>query len=453
MQLPDFDVNERVDKDIETILKPWKLPKARKICFTNCKVVDVVNNQIITDVNVTTFGGKIISISNARIDSSAEVIDCEGSYICPGLIDNHVHVQCVPGELDLLKLMLMPKTKAMTRMATVCESIIARGFTTVRDCGGTEYAIKHAVEEGSILGPRLIIAGHAISQTGGHGDMRPGDMPGDSFDSCACHMNLLGKVADGVPECYKAAREEMRRGANFIKMMGSGGVASPTDKITDLQYCDDEIQALVSVAKSYGTYVTAHAYTPASIQRCIKNGVKGIEHGNLIDDETAKMMAENDCYLTPTLVTYKVMASDQFSFFFNEDTMVKNRQVLYKGLESLNIAKRNKVKTCFGSDLLGPMGVYQTQEFFIRSKYLTAQEVLLSATVTPAECNGLGDKLGQVKENYIADIIMLSANPLEDVSILDEPEKYLKLVMKEGIIYKSAHQGVKSDVKSRFFPS
>lgn len=137
-------------------------------------------------------------------------------------------------------------------------------------------------------------------------------------------------------------------------------------------------------------------------------------------------------------------------FFFNEDTMVKNKQVLYKGLKSLSIAKRNKVKTCFGSDLLGPMGAYQTQEFFIRGKLLTPQEVLLSATVTPAECNGLGDKLGQIKENYIADILLLSANPLEDVSILDEPEKYLKMVMKEGIIYKSHFESIESDVKSRF---
>lgn len=222
MQLPDFDVNERVNKDLGTVLKPWKLPKARKICFTNCKVVDVVNNQILTGVNVTTSSGKIVNVSSAKVDSDAEEIDCHGNYICPGLIDNHMHVQSVPGELDLLKLMLMPKTKALARMSVVCESIIARGFTTVRDCGGTDYSIKHAVEEGSILGPRLIIAGHAISQTGGHGDMRPGDMPGESFDSCSCHMNLLGKVADGVSECYKAAREEMRRGANFIKMMGSG---------------------------------------------------------------------------------------------------------------------------------------------------------------------------------------------------------------------------------------
>lgn len=446
MQIKDFDVNERITKDLSLLMAPWKLPTPTKFCFINCKVVDVAANAVITDVNVTTKDGKIASILSKDPESDCQIVDCQGNYLCPGLIDNHVHLQCVPGEKDLTKLMTMSKTKALTRVGQVGKASLARGFTTLRDCGGTDHLVKQAIDEGAMHGPRLITAGHAISQTGGHGDMRSGDMDGEAFDSCGCHMNLVGKVADGVAECYKAAREELRRGADFIKMMGSGGVASPTDKISNLQYCDDEIQALVRVADSYGTYVTAHAYTPESIQHCIKNGVKGIEHGNLIDDETAKLMAEKGCYLTPTLVTYKVMASDQFSFFFSEDTMVKNRQVLYKGLDALTIAKKNNVKMCFGSDLLGPMGVYQTQEFFIRGKILPAHDVLMSATITPAEYNGLGDKLGQIKEGFIADLIMLGANPLKDVSILDEPEKYLKMVMKEGIVYESSHEGVKTDV-------
>lgn len=445
MKISDFDVNERVTKDVAYLMKPWGLPKPRKLCFINGKVVDVLHNKIL-NVNVTTENGKFTKMSADEPEIDATIVDCEGKYLCPGLIDNHVHVLTVPGEKDLAKLMLMSKTKVLTRIGFVCESMLARGFTTLRDCGGCDALVKNAIADGSIKGPRLLIAGHAISQTGGHGDMRPGDVPGELFDSCGCHINMLGVVADGVPECYKTAREEMRRGADFIKMMGSGGVASPTDKIDNLQYCDDEIQALVRVADSYGTYVTAHAYTPAAIQHCIKNGVKGIEHGNLIDDETAKLMAKKGCYLTPTLVTYKIMASDKYSFFFNDDTMQKNKQVLYKGLESLGIAKRNKVKMCYGSDLLGPMGIYQCQEFFIRSKLLTAHEVLLSATVTPAECNGLSTSLGQIKPEFIADMIMLTENPLEDVSILDEPEKNLKMVMKEGLVYFSSAEGCTVDV-------
>lgn len=235
MKVENFDVNERVTKDVAQLMKPWGLPKPRKICFTNCNVIDVYNNKVLTKMNVTTHQGIFVDISSTQPESDAFVVDCKGKYLCPGLFDNHVHVLAVPGEKDLAKLMLMPKMKAMTRIGYICEAALARGFTTLRDCGGADAHVKHAIADESMKGPRLLIAGHAISQTGGHGDMRSGELPGEAFDSCGCHLNLLGVVADGVPECYKVAREEMRRGADFINMMGSGGVASPTDKISHLQ--------------------------------------------------------------------------------------------------------------------------------------------------------------------------------------------------------------------------
>ncbi|CAI4885725.1 CLL_collapsed_G0027940.mRNA.1.CDS.1 [Saccharomyces cerevisiae] len=343
-----------------------------------------------------------------------EIIDGTGKYVTPGLIDSHVHIASVAGEADLTKLMLMPKSVALLRIRYTLEAALARGFTTVRDCGGAEGFLKAEIRQGSLNGPRLITCGHAISQTGGHGDLRS---------------------ADGVPECYKAAREEFRRGADFIKIMGGGGVASPTDKISNKQFCDDEIKALVDVANSYHTYVTAHAYTAEAIQNCIKLGVKGIEHGNLLDERTAELMAELGCYLTPTLVTYKVMGSDQFSAFLGPENSRKNTEVLYKGIDAMKIAQKKKVKICFGSDLLGPLYGYQTQEFRIRGKVQTTQEILLSATVTPPEMNGLGDKLGQIKPGFIADLLMMKSNPLDDITILDEPESNILFVMKEGRIY------------------
>ncbi|GES70307.1 hypothetical protein SCEPF1_0049004600 [Saccharomyces cerevisiae] len=335
-----------------------------------------------------------------------EIIDGTGKYVTPGLIDSHVHIASVAGEADLTKLMLMPKSVALLRIRYTLEAALARGFTTVRDCGGAEGFLKAEIHQGSLNGPRLITCGHAISQTGGHGDLRSGALPASAFDSCSCHFGQVGVVADGVPECYKAAREEFRRGADFIKIMGGGGVASPTDKISNKQFCDDEIKALVDVANSYHTYVTAHAYTAEAIQNCIKLGVKGIEHGNLLDERTAELMAELGCYLTPTLVTYKVMGSDQFSAFLGPE-----------------------------NNLLGPLYGYQTQEFRIRGKVQSAQEILLSATVTPAEMNGLGDKLGQIKPGFIADLLMMKSNPLDDITILDEPESNILFVMKEGRIY------------------
>ncbi|SJM88855.1 related to imidazolonepropionase and related amidohydrolases [Zygosaccharomyces bailii] len=199
----------------------------------------------------------------------------------------------------------MPKTTALMRVRFTLQAALARGFTTLRDCGGAEGYIKAALEEGSIKGPRLITCDHAVSQTGGHGDMRSPELPGKAFDSCSCDMNDSGVIADCVGQCYKAAREEFRRGANFIKIMGGGGVASPTDRISNLQFCEEEIQALVKFANTYHTYVTAHAYTSEAIQKCLRLGVKGIEHGNLLDEETAELMLKLGCYLTPTLVSYK----------------------------------------------------------------------------------------------------------------------------------------------------
>ncbi|CAR21356.1 KLTH0A07810p [Lachancea thermotolerans CBS 6340] len=436
-----IDVNERNNKKLEDLAVPWRFKPLQKYCIKNSNLVDVVEGTTFPEAYIFVENGKISKVefgSGQPVDvdtNEYQIIDGTGKYVTPGLFDNHVHMASVTGELDLGKLMTMPKTVSLLRVRYTMEASLARGFTTVRDCGGAESYIKAAVNDGSVIGPRMITCGHAISQTGGHGDLRPGNLPASAFESCSCHYGQVGVVADGVGECYRAAREEFRRGADFIKMMAGGGVASPTDKVTNVQFCHDEIRALVDVANTYHTYVTAHAYTAEAIQNCIKLGVRGIEHGNLLDEETAELMAKLGCYLTPTLVTYKIMASDQFGSFLGPVNSQKNAEVLSQGIDALKIAQSKGVKICYGSDLLGPLAGYQTQEFFIRGKVQTAQEVLLSATVTPAEMNGLGDKLGQIKPGFIADLLLMNANPLDDISILDEPETNLFLVMKEGRIY------------------
>ncbi|SCU79472.1 LADA_0B00892g1_1 [Lachancea dasiensis] len=434
----EIDVNERNSKSLEELVTPWGVPKAEKYCFYNTNVVDVLKGCVVPSASVYTEGGTICKITCSADENKPadgyKVIDGSGKYLMPGLFDNHVHVTSVPGEKDLASTLDTAKTTALVRVRYNLEGSLKRGFTTLRDCGGAESYIKRAIEEGSIKGPRLITCGHAISQTGGHGDMRRNDIPGDALNDCACHINNLGVVADGVPECYKAAREEFRRGGDFIKIMAGGGVASPTDKISNVQFCKDEIKAIVNVADTYHSYVTAHAYTPEAIKNCITLGVRGIEHGNLIDDETAALMAEKGCYLTPTLVTYKILASEQFRTFLKEENAHKNLSVLRSGLRALQIAKRHGVKICYGSDLLGSLNGYQTQEFFIRNKVLSAHEIILSATVTPAELNGLGDTLGQVKVGYTADLLLMNGNPLEDIYVLDEPETNLVSVMKDGCV-------------------
>lgn len=320
----------------------------------------------------------------------------------------------------------------MSRQPFVVQEMLRRGFTSVRDCGGASLALKQAIEEGTIQGPRLFIAGHALSQTGGHGDSRA------AHDTSECCGPIsISMVCDGVPACIKAARQELRTGADFIKIMTGGGVASPTDKLDSVQFTKDEVRAVTEVARNANTYVTAHAYTPRSIRHAVENGVSGIEHGNFIDEETARFMAERDVFLTPTLITYSVMASPEFRGFLPIESEAKNAEVLKQGLRSLQIASDAGVTICFGTDLLGPMGVAQTKEFALRSQVLSSKAILQSATINPAKRAGLSDFLGQIKEGFVADLLILNENPLEDITIFDKPEKHMLAVIKDGRVFHS----------------
>lgn len=322
--------------------------------------------------------------------------------------------------------------------------MLHRGFTSIRDCGGAQLAIKEAIEDGIFPGPRIFISGHALSQFGGHGDLRGSYEPTECCGGTHSN-NHLGRLCNGVPECMAAVREEIRCGADFIKIMGSGGVASPTDKLEHLQFTSAEIQAMVECADNAGTFVTAHAYTVKAIRHCIDNGVRGIEHGNFVDPPTAKLMEEKGVYLTPTLIAYAQMASERWKGYLPPESQAKNSQVLKSGLEALRIASEAGVKMCYGSDLLGPLGSAQTQEFSLRSQVLKPLEILQSATINPAKMMGCENSLGQIKEGYQADVVVLSQNPLEDVTVFDDPEKYVLGVMKDGRVYKSRWSSLPED--------
>ncbi|VEU24377.1 DEKNAAC105663 [Brettanomyces naardenensis] len=450
--IPDIDVDERVDKDLKTLVKPWRLPQPKKLAFVNGIIVDSLKGRTIEGSVVLSEGGYFTDIvSSEGFDpKDYKVIDCLGKYLCPGLFDFHVHLVSVPSEDGLTRTMRMPKESALMRVGSSCEQMLKRGFTSARDCGGLEHFIADAVEDGAIYGPRLFFCGHAISQTGGHGDTNPTDLPGEGMESCNCHLANLAVVADGTTECMKAAREQFRRGASFIKIMGGGGVASPSDRLSNRQFTAEEIKSIVSVADTYHSFVTAHTYTPEAIKYCIENGVKGVEHGNFLDDECAELMAKKGCYLTPTLVTYKVMASKQWKLFLTSSSQEKNLEVIKVGLRALLIAKRHNVKMCYGSDLLGAMQDYETGEFFLRGKVLPAADVLRAATVTPAEALGLSDKIGQIKKGFYADLLLLEENPLDDIGTLDLPETNLLMVMKQGVVYSSKFKGLKEDVSGKY---
>ncbi|KAI0121398.1 amidohydrolase [Xylariales sp. AK1849] len=430
----------------EKTIKPWKLPPRNTYVFTNANVVDVVRGAIITGASVKTSGGVVESVKtndSLTVNKGDIVVDLAGRYICPGLIDCHVHLTSVPGDASLTGSFGTDAAVAYMRQPFVVGQTLGRGFTTVRDCGGASLALKEAIADGVFPGPRLFIANQALSQTGGHGDRRGVH---DHSQLCCGGSSGLSAVCDGVPDCIRAAREQLRTGADFIKIMVGGGVASPADRLENTQFTADEVKAISEVARSYGTWVTAHAYTPRAIRHAVENGVTGIEHGNFIDEETAKYMAERDVWLTPTLVTYDAMASDKYRGFLPSENQSKNQQVLAKGLKSLQIAARAGVKMCYGSDLLGPMTVEQLGEFAIRSKVLSNLQVLQAATVNPAEMLRQREFLGQIKEDFAADLLLLNQNPLEDVTVFDRPEKCLLAVVKDGRVYESRWSRLSVDV-------
>ncbi|ROV99834.1 hypothetical protein VSDG_03060 [Cytospora chrysosperma] len=434
----------------EADLKPWLRPPPKRYILSNANVVDVAKGTVRHNAAVKLENGLIHAVddSTPSLTSDAQaqgytVIDCEGHYLCPGLIDAHVHLMAVPGFGDLSRAFGNPSDVSVLRQPYVCAQMLHRGFTSVRDCGGALLALKEAVDDGVFPGPRLFIAGHALSQSGGHADYRG---PHDHGFCCGGVTTGLGRVCNGVSQCMQAVREEIRCGADFIKVMGSGGVSSPTDKIDHLQFTGAEMRAMVECAANAGTYVTAHAYTAKAIRHCVENGARGIEHGNFIDEPTAKLMAEKDCFLTPTLVTYAEMASPKWKGFLPPESMSKNEEVLHAGLQALKIAHDAGVTICYGTDLLGPLGQAQTYEFALRSKVLSKLAVLQSATINPARLVGREDSLGQIKPGFEADILIVRSNPLEDVTVFDDPESNVLAVVKEGRICKARWGALVEDV-------
>jgi imidazolonepropionase-like amidohydrolase len=437
---------------------PWTLSSPPRYIFRRASLIDPVEGVVHRNVTVSTYnglielveygyeketGGSPLIVDSKEEDSHPIEVDLQGKYICPGLIDCHVHLNAVPGEATLGQMKKLSTEVVSLRQPHLCRLMIERGFTTARDCGGSGIALKDAIKQGVVSGPRLFIAINQLTQTGGHGDTR------DSYDTTPCcggHVFGSGRLCDGVPECLRVVRDQLRRGADFIKIMGGGGISSPTDGITMVQFTPEEIRAFVSVAERSDTYVTCHAYTPASIMNAIENGVRGIEHGNFIDPPTAKKMAEMGVFLTPTLATYSAMATEPFTKFLPKEAISKNEEVLKVGMDSLRIADEANVTMCFGTDLLGAMTQFETSEFEVRSQALSPTKILQSATINAAKMLRQPAFLGQIKPGFAADLLILNANPLENIKIFDAPEQHLLAVLKDGRVEVSRWSNLREDI-------
>jgi imidazolonepropionase-like amidohydrolase len=405
------------------------------LLFHDAAVLDPAAGELRPGCDVVVDGERIAEVSDRPIASgAAERIDLRGATLMPGLIDAHVHA--VITSMDLAAMERKPVTLVAHEARRVLERMLQRGFTTVRDAGGADWGLAQAVESGLVAGPRIFFSGRVLSQTGGHGDFRP---RAETASLCACqvHSSTFSHVADGVDAVRKAAREELRRGAHQVKIMASGGVASPTDPIWNLQYSEGEMAAIVEEARGWRTYAMAHAYTPEAISRAVRAGVRTIEHGNLIDAASAALVKERGAYLVPTLVTYFMIQEFGRALRFPEASLRKVDDVLDAGLASLEVAKRAGVPMGFGTDLLGETHEHQGREFGIRAKVLAPAEILRSATLVNAEILGRTGELGVVAPGALADLLVVDGNPLDDVAILEGQGEHLRAILKAGRFYKN----------------
>ncbi len=400
----------------------------------NGKLLDL-NKQILSPISILINNNIIEVVSNKEIkaDKKMNIIDIKGKTLMPGLIDAHIHVASPSINLMTDK---YPETFIGIQAEKHLEKILARGFTSIRDAGGELYGIAEAVKAGLFQSPRLFYSGRAISQTGGHGDFRHANAP---FMPCGCcnSGSVLSRIADGITEVRKAVRDEFRKGATQIKIMASGGVASPNDSIWDLQYSAEELAAIVEEAHAKHSYVMAHVFSPEGIVRCINAGIRSIEHGFMLDKPTAKLMRKKGVYLVPTLTITEVFEHRGKEFGVSESNIEKLRSIKVAIIESLKHAQAHKVKMGFGSDVFGNVIDEQSREFLLRSQYQNPAEVIRSATEINAELMQQKGKIGVIAEGAFADIIAVDGNPLKNIALLAGQGESIDLIMKDGKIYKN----------------
>ncbi len=404
--------------------------------FINATLVDGVSDTALKNHQLLVEDGKISQISAGSIDApSATVVDLKGKTLMPGLIDCHVHV--IASSANLGQNAMLPDSLITARAGKIMQGMLNRGFTTVRDVGGADYGLKQALEEGLLSGPHLMICGKALSQTGGHTDYR-GRYDSRNADFYAKKLGALGRICNGVDEVRRAVREEIKAGAEFIKVMANGGVSSPSDPIDFLSFSVSELEAIVEEASNAQTYVSAHLYTDEAIRRAVNAGVHSLEHCNLITPETAALAASKGAMACPTLVTYEMLKNEGEQYGLQPDSIAKIDDVRLSGLDSLKIMFEAGLPMAYGSDLLGDMHVHQSEEFVIRNRVLPAAEVIRSATSIAARLLRKEGEIGCLTPGAWADLIVVNGNPLDDISLLTGQGKHIPLILQQGKPVKNA---------------
>jgi len=414
----------------------WSLvAEAESVLIENVRIFDGVDATL-TPGHVLVEDGLISKISAERIEppAAAVIIDGDNRVLSPGFIDLHAHLtmHVPPSQGDA------HATVAGAVANDVARHFLNSGFTTVRDAGGTHPDLARAINSGTVYGPRVYPSGAILSQTAGHGDWRHSSVPNPTLGGSSPYIyGDMAVIVDGVDQHLAAVRENLRFGATQIKIMGGGGVMSEYDPIDSLQPSPPEIRAAVQAASDFGTYVFAHAYTSEAVRRLVDNGVRCIEHGLLIDDATAKFVKKNDVVISTQLVVYRALKDLEGI----SPTNLEKLEVVLKGQENLiGLIKKYNIRTGFSTSGMYPM---LTREFTERALYWTPAEVLAQATSESGKVIRMAGKLnrygnfGEIREGWVADILLINGEPLEDISVLRDPGQNLALIMKGGEIVKN----------------
>jgi len=404
--------------------------------FANANLVLDGFTELQPSCNVLVKDNRIVSVSAQPISApGATVIDVGGRTLMPGLIDAHAHIT---GLSLTPKNIAFPAAEIAIASADYLRNCLMDGYTTIREAGGADHATARLLAEGHIVGPRLFYSGKALTQTGGGADFRT---PDEAIDPCG-HIgpfSNMSVIADGTAEVRKAAREELRKGATQIKLFASGGVVFPAEgHATRYEFSEEELNAVVEEATARDTYVMAHVYTDEGVRRCLKAGVRSIEHANFVTEDTVAMMADYHAFYVPTFISL-VQRVESAAETHLPQTIVENLQrTIARGKQVYGWARKHKVPVGFGTDLWGPEAQKaQLREFEMRQELDPPADILRSATVTNAELLMEKGTLGIIAEGAYADLLIVEGNPLTDLGVLMNPDKNLKLIMKDGTVYKN----------------
>lgn len=411
--------------------------------FTNLKLFDGVRANLIEGVSVLVDGAKIMAVeaSVTTVPDGATLIDCGGRTLMPGLIDSHWHTMLCTMSLPSL----LTADIGMIHLAASAEAqrTLMRGFTTVRDVGGPAFALKKAIDSGMIVGPRIYPSGAIISQTSGHGDFRNiYEVPRTGTELSRSEIVGAAAIADGADEVLRRTREQLMAGATQIKLAAGGGVASVYDPLDAVQYRPEEIRAAVEAAADWGTYVAAHVYMPEGIKRCVKAGVRSIEHGQIADEESVQMMADNGVTWSLQPFTKELDANT-----YPDAVRQGKQKMLWDGTDfAYNLAIKHNIDPTWGTDILfNPRATGQQGIMLAAMKrwYTPAQVLKMATSRNAAVCamsgarNPYDGKLGTIEKGAFADLLIVDGDPTSDLALVADPDKNFKIIMKNGEIYKN----------------